>query len=148
MKNLNIRPIFPAQTICCDAIFFLDKESHPLHIGHSKTPTYPKKENNMKTFEPSKLVQQMIDFQKTAFDNTFNAILMIQGQTEKMTEAMLTKNSMIPEEGQKMLQEWTLAFKKGQEDFKKNIDENFKKFESFIAESASKVEKATGKTTK
>lgn len=102
----------------------------------------------MKTFEPTKFVQQIVDFQKSAFENTFNAMLMVQGQTEKMTEAFLSKNNMIPEESQKMLQEWTLAFKKGQEDFKKTMDENFKKFESLMAESASKVEKATGKTAK
>ncbi|TYT73602.1 hypothetical protein [Desulfobotulus mexicanus] len=102
----------------------------------------------MKTLEPTKFVQQILDFQKTAFDNTFNAMIMVQGQTEKMTETFLTKNSMIPEEGQKMLQEWMLAFKKGQEDFKKTMDENFKKFESFVAENAGKADKSTGKAAK
>ncbi|MCW7755196.1 hypothetical protein OOT00_14505 [Desulfobotulus sp. H1] len=102
----------------------------------------------MKTLEPAKFAQQILDFQKTAFDNTFNAMLMVQGQTEKMTETFLTKNNMIPEEGQKMIHEWTMAFKKGQEDFKKTMDENFKKFESFVSESASRTEKSAGKTSK
>ncbi|MDY0162988.1 hypothetical protein [Desulfobotulus sp.] len=102
----------------------------------------------MKTLEPTKIAQQIIEFQKTAFDNTFNAMVMVQNQTEKMAETFLSKNNMIPEEGQKMLQEWMLAFKKGQEDFKKTVDENFKKFESLIVESTAKTEKAAGKAAK
>lgn len=90
----------------------------------------------MKTIEPVKIAQQILDFQKTAFDNTFNAMLMMQGQTEKMADAFMGQNSMIPEESQKMISEWMLACKKGQDDFKKNIDDNFKKLESFFSENA------------
>lgn len=99
----------------------------------------------MKAMEPAKMVQQMIDFQKTAFDNSYNAMIMFQSQTEKMAESMLSKNSMIPEESQKMINEWILAFKKGREDFKKSIDENFTKMGEFFA-SAAKTAKTSGKS--
>ena len=65
----------------------------------------------IKTLEPTKIAQQMIDFQKNAFENSFNAMVVFQGQAEKMTDAWLSKNSMIPEEGQKAISEWMLAYK-------------------------------------
>eukprot|EP00767_Chilomastix_cuspidata_P007959 gnl/Chilomastix_cuspidata/8896.p1 GENE.gnl/Chilomastix_cuspidata/8896~~gnl/Chilomastix_cuspidata/8896.p1 ORF type:complete len:100 (-),score=15.33 gnl/Chilomastix_cuspidata/8896:400-699(-) len=99
----------------------------------------------MKTMEPGKMVQQMIDFQKTAFDNSYNAMIMFQSQTEKMAESMLSKNSMLPEESQKMINEWILAFKKGREDFKKSVDENFAKMEEFFT-TATKAAKPTAKS--
>lgn len=102
----------------------------------------------MNAFEPGKIVQQMMDFQKTALDNTYNTMCMIQGQAEKMTESFFSSNTLIPEDSKKMLQEWMLTIKKGQADFKKTMDENFKKFESFssMSEPASKPEKASAKT--
>jgi len=86
----------------------------------------------MKSFEPGKMMKQVIEFQKTAFENSFSAIVMMQGQTEKLADQFITKNSLIPEEGQKMINEWRLSFKKGRDDFKKSIDENFKRIESMI----------------
>lgn len=94
----------------------------------------------MKSFEPGKMAKQMIEFQKTAFENSFSAMVMIQGQTEKIADQFLTKNSVIPEEGQKMINEWRLSFKKGRDDFKKSVDENFKKMESFF-ENAAEISK-------
>ncbi|WP_051284004.1 hypothetical protein [Desulforegula conservatrix] len=90
----------------------------------------------MKSFEPGKMVKQVIEFQKTAFENSFSAMVMIQGQTEKLADQFITKNSLIPEEGQKIINEWRLSFKKGRDDFKKSIDENFKRMESFVEESS------------
>lgn len=94
----------------------------------------------MKSFEPGKMAKQMIEFQKTAFENSFSAMVMIQGQTEKIADQFLTKNSIIPEEGQKMINEWRLSFKKGRDDFKKSVDDNFKKMESFF-ENAAEISK-------
>lgn len=90
----------------------------------------------MKTMEPNQMLNQMIDFQKTAFHNSYNAMIMIQSQTEKMAESMISKNSMIPKEGQKMFNEWMLACKKGRDDFKKTVDDNFAKMEEFFTPSA------------
>ncbi|PIE74614.1 MAG: hypothetical protein CSA18_04410 [Deltaproteobacteria bacterium] len=81
--------------------------------------------------DPAKIIQQMIDFQKAAFDNSYNAMVMFQSQTEKIAESIMAKNTMLPEENQKMINEWLTALKKGREDFKKSIDENFTKMEDF-----------------
>lgn len=95
----------------------------------------------MKTMEPTQMVQQMIDFQKTAFENSYNAMIMLQSQTEKMTESMISQNSMIPQEGQKMISEWMLAYKKGRDDFKKSVDDNFTKMEEFFSKAAKSASK-------
>jgi polyhydroxyalkanoate synthesis regulator phasin len=99
----------------------------------------------MKSFEPGKMAKQMIEFQKTAFENSFSAMVMIQGQTEKIADQFLTKNSIIPEEGQKMINEWRLSFKKGRDDFKKSVDENFKRMESFFEDAAEIVKPKASK---
>ena len=102
----------------------------------------------MKSIEPTQIAQQMIDFQKTAFENTYNAMIMFQSQTEKMAESMISKNTMIPEEGQKMINEWMLAVKKGRDEFKKTMDDNFAKLEDFLTSSSKATKSAIQEDTK
>jgi len=80
-----------------------------------------------------KIVKQTIDFQKATFDNTFNAITMLQEQAERMSDMFLSQTKGLPEEGKKVIGEWVDAYKKGREDFKKSVDESFKKVEDFFA---------------
>lgn len=85
--------------------------------------------------EYSQMFKQMITFNKTAFDNSFNALVTLQEQTEKMVNAFLDQATWLPEEGKKVTLDWIQAYKKGCEDFKKVVDENFKRVEDFIASS-------------
>ncbi|MBU1583358.1 MAG: hypothetical protein KKE44_11550 [Proteobacteria bacterium] len=80
------------------------------------------------------ILKQMIDFNKTAFDNTLSAMMIVQGQTEKMFTTMIEQNPWLPEEGKKAMQDWANNCKKGYEDFKKMVDENFAKVEVFFNE--------------
>jgi polyhydroxyalkanoate synthesis regulator phasin len=96
--------------------------------------------------EPGKIAKQMIDFQKTTFDNTFNAMVSLQEQTEKMVNTIIGQAPWLPEEGKKVINEWVGAYKKGRNDFKKLVDQNFKKVEEAFA-SPSKP-KTTSKKTK
>ena len=84
--------------------------------------------------EPLKMAKQMIDFQKATFDNTFNAMVMLQDQTERMFGTFMEQATFLPEEGKKMLREWVEAFKKGREEFKKAVDESFGKLETYFAQ--------------
>lgn len=81
------------------------------------------------------MVKQMIQFNKATFDNSFNAIMMFQEQNEKMVNTFLEQAPWLPEEGKKVINEWISACKKGSQDFKKHVDENFKKVEDFFAKS-------------
>lgn len=84
--------------------------------------------------EPMKLAKQMIDFNKATFDNSFNTMVLVQEQTEKMVNAFLEQSAWLPEEGKKILNEWVAAYKKGREEFKKVVNEGYKKVDSYFAE--------------
>lgn len=82
--------------------------------------------------ESAKIAKQMIDFQKTMFDNTFNAMVLVQEQTERMANTLLEQATWLPAEGRSAINGWVDAFKKGREEFKKGVDENFKRVEDFF----------------
>ena len=83
--------------------------------------------------EPKQIAKQMIDFNKTAFDNSFEAMAVIQEQTEKMVVSLMEQSALFPEEGKKLINDWIKTYKKGREEFKAAADENFKKVEAFFA---------------
>ena len=78
------------------------------------------------------IFKQMIDFNKTAFDNIFNSMVMLQEQTEKMASTLLNQATGLPDDGKKVINEWVKAYKKGREDYKKAVDESFEKVEVFF----------------
>lgn len=84
--------------------------------------------------DPKKMAKQMIDFYKTSFDNTYSALSIMQEQTERMTNMFMEQAPGLPADGKKAFQEWMKASKKSCEEFKKNVDENFKKAESIFSE--------------
>ena len=79
------------------------------------------------------IAKQMIQFNKTAFDNSFNAMSMVYEQNEKMLGTFLQQATWLPEEGRKAIETWIQTYKKGCEDFKKMADENYQKVEAFFA---------------
>jgi len=91
------------------------------------------KKKEVMTMDPKQLAKQMVDFNKTAFDNSFNTMSTIQDQTEKMFTSMMEQMVFFPEEGKKLVNEWIKTYKKGREDFKAAADENFKKVEAFFS---------------
>ena len=82
--------------------------------------------------DPMKLAKQVIDFNKSSFNNSFDAMVMMQEQTEKMVGSMLEQAPWLPNEGKKVLGEWMSAYQKGREEFKKTVDESFKKVETYF----------------
>lgn len=82
--------------------------------------------------DPKQIAKQVIDFNKTAFDNSFEAMTVLQDQTEKMVNAIIEQNTLIPEEGKKAVADWVKSYKKGRNDMKTAADESFKKVESFF----------------
>ena len=77
--------------------------------------------------ETEKFAKQMIDFQKTAFDNTFTAVTMLQDQAERMVNTVIDQATWLPEESRRVIDEMVGAYKKGRTDFKGAMDENFEK---------------------
>ena len=92
------------------------------------------------------MAKQIIDFHKATFDNTFNALTILQEQTEKMVHTFLSQANWIPAEGRKAINDWVGMYKKGRTDFKDAADKNFKKVEEYFA--AAKAEPKAKETKK
>ena len=82
--------------------------------------------------DQKQVFRQMVEFNKGAFNNAFNAMVMVQDQNETLANSMLNQATWLPEEGKKAIREWVEAFKKGREEYKKSVDEAFKKVEDFL----------------
>jgi hypothetical protein len=82
--------------------------------------------------DQNQIFKQMLDFNKATFDNSVNAMNMLQEQTEKTFNTFLEQAAWIPEEGKKAINDWVKAYKKGCEDFRKAVDENYKKVQEFF----------------
>lgn len=82
--------------------------------------------------EAAKFAKQTLGFQKTIFENSFNAMVMVQDQTEKMINSYLDKFPWITEENKKALQTTSDMVKKAREDYKKAVDEGYSKFEEML----------------
>ena len=87
--------------------------------------------------DQKQIAKQMMDFNKTAFDNNFNSITILQDQTEKLVFRFLEKAPLLPEDGKKAINEWIKAYKKGRLDFKAAADDSYKKVTDYFA----KIEK-------
>jgi len=85
--------------------------------------------------DQKQIAKQMVQFNKTAFDNSFKAMTLVAEQNEKMMEAFLGQASWLPEDGQKALKSWIESYKKGCQDYKKMVDDNYAKVEAFFGES-------------
>lgn len=94
--------------------------------------------------DQKQIVKQMIEFNKTVFDNTFSAMTVLQDQTERIVLRFLEKTPWFPEEGKKAFNEWLNSYKKGCDNFKATADENYKKVTDYFAK-AEKEEKAAKK---
>ena len=95
--------------------------------------------------DQKQIAKQMMEFNKTAFDNTFSAMIVLQDQTEKLVSGFLEKAPWFPEEGKKAINDWINTYKKGREDFKTSADESYKKVADYFADFQKEEAAKTGK---
>ena len=79
------------------------------------------------------MAKQMLDANKATFDNAFRAMVMLQEQAEKMTGTLVEQAAWLPEEGKKAIREWIEVCKKGREEYKKTVDDAYKKLAELVA---------------
>lgn len=101
--------------------------------------------NLIQDYDPSQFALKFMELQKTAIDNTYDSIIALQNQTEKMAYSFLEQIPYIPQDSIKMLDEWSGMYKKSQGEYKKSFDENYKKLEDFFVESNKVASKAKAK---
>ena len=78
------------------------------------------------------LFKQMFEFNKTTFNNSFNALSLLQDQMERVATTVLDQATWLPEDGRKAINDWVSSFKSAREEFKKQVDDNYKKVEEFF----------------
>jgi len=80
----------------------------------------------------TKIAKQMIGFQKTVFNNTFNAMAIVQDQTENMLNGFMGQFPWVNEDAKKQIKESMDFTKKARDDFKKAVDDGYAKFEQMF----------------
>ena len=83
--------------------------------------------------ENTKMVKQMIDYHKAAFETSFNSVLMFQEQTTKALDNIFQQSPVLPPQTKAFMNEWTGIYKKATADFKEAADQNYSKLEEFLA---------------
>ena len=82
--------------------------------------------------EHYQIFKQMAQFNKTAFDNSYNTMTLFREHNEKMATSLLDQATWMPEQGKKAITEWMKSYKKGCEDFKKVVDQNYQNLEKYF----------------
>jgi len=82
--------------------------------------------------ENDKMVKQMIDYHKAAFETSFNSVVMLQEQTTKALDSILQQSPVIPEQTKAFVNEWKNIYKKATADFKEAADQNYSKLEKLL----------------
>ena len=87
--------------------------------------------------DQASVLKQMVQFNKSTFDNTYNALEMAREQNARMLNAYLEQASWMPEEGKKSIRQWLDTYKKGCEDLKSMMDESYDRVEQTLEKGAS-----------
>ena len=82
--------------------------------------------------DTTSIAKQMIGFQKSVFNNSFNALVVVQDQTETMMNNFMGQLPWANDESkQRMNEAWEMG-KTARENFKKAIDEGYDRFEDML----------------
>ena len=82
--------------------------------------------------DQTQIAKQVIGFQKTVFDNSFNALVVVQDQTESMITNVMSQLPWMTEDGKKQLADTFSFTKKARDDFKKAVDEGYAQFDKLF----------------
>jgi hypothetical protein len=82
--------------------------------------------------ETPQVAKQMIDFQKTVFNNSFNALVTVQDQTETMVSNFISQLPWVTEDGKKQIKETSAYVKKARDAYKKAVDDGYAQFEKML----------------
>jgi len=84
--------------------------------------------------EPSGIAKQTLHLTKVAFDNTFNAMLLLQEQAQTMIDIYLHQMLVFPQEGKRIADTWMEACRTNREEYKQALEKNYEIFASFVSD--------------
>lgn len=80
----------------------------------------------------SDLIKQAINFNHSSFSSAYDATVMVQDQFEKVATSIMDQASWMPEEGRKAIDNYVGIYKSGRDQFKKYMDDSFKRAEEVL----------------
>lgn len=83
--------------------------------------------------DPQMMAKQVIDFYRSAFDASYNNLVLFQDQTGKWADMLVDQATWLPKESKQFAGQWIKASKKGSETYKNMLDENFKRLASMLS---------------
>jgi len=86
------------------------------------------------------LQRNLLEFQKQAFDSTFNALSALQDQQRELMTRLLDGAPAVPGEMRQLLDEWGRALEAGREQFKDTVDRSFETVETYLDRVAGETE--------
>jgi hypothetical protein len=88
--------------------------------------------------ERSEIAKQTLHLSRVTFDNTFNAMVLLQEQAQRMSDIYFHQMLVFPEEGKRVADTWTEACRTNREEFKQVVEKNFEMFASFFKDAEKK----------
>lgn len=82
--------------------------------------------------DQKQLMKQLLEFNKTSFNNTYNTMKMFQEQAERMASTLANHPTLLTDDGKKIISEWVKIFKTKVDEYQDAVNENFNKIESFL----------------
>ena len=82
---------------------------------------------------PNRFAKQMIDLQKTTFDNMYDSMVMLYDHAEKLTLTLFEQANWIPEESSRVVTQWLEILKTGRNDYKSAMDNIFTRMDDVFA---------------
>jgi hypothetical protein len=77
-------------------------------------------------------MNRMLKFNQAVFNNTFEATVRIQDQTEKIGTALMEQAAWLPSESRKALTDCVATFKTSRNNFKAYMDENYQQAQKYF----------------
>lgn len=98
----------------------------------------------------TQLAVNVVEFQKTAFDNTVDTLGRLQKRSDRMISRAVKDVSWVPAEGKEVVEEWITTMEKARVEFKKSTDKSFNLLLKYLKrlEKGSPKKKAAAKTKK
>lgn len=82
--------------------------------------------------EQKQLLKQMIEFNQSAFNNSYNAMVMLQEQFEHVANTVLEQATWLPAEGRNAIENWVQSYKTGRDNYKQYMEESYRQVEKFF----------------
>ena len=84
--------------------------------------------------DQKQILKQMIEFNQATFNNTFQAMILLQDQFERVAQTAIEQANWLPAEGRKAIENWVEAFKTGRDNYKSYVEDSYKEVEKYFAD--------------